>query len=227
MKAELPPDWPGSIAEARALQERLRARVVREGGPLRPRRIAGIDVHFSADRGDGQPGLTWAAIALVEAASLELVESVLAVRPTSFPYVPGYLSFREIPAVLAALSVLQHPPDLLMVDGQGIAHPRRIGIAAHLGVLVDLPTIGVAKSRLVGRHETPAEARGSWTPLLDKGETIGAVLRTKDGVQPLYVSIGHKLGLEQAIDLTLAAATRYRLPEPTRLADRISRMHPA
>lgn len=221
----LPSDWPADLAGARAMQERLRRHVVRSGSLRRPGRIAGIDVHFSGGRED--PGHTWAAVALIDGHTLELEQSVLARRPTSFPYISGYLSFREIPAVLAALALLDAPPDLLMVDGQGIAHPRRLGIAAHLGVLTDLPAVGVAKSRLTGRHETPGEARGSSTPLVDKGETIGAVLRTKDGVRPLYVSIGHRIGLEEAIAVTLAATTRYRLPEPTRLADRISRLHPA
>lgn len=227
MNLALPSDWPTTLAEAKALQERLRHRVVAKGEPGSLRRIAGIDVHFAAPKAADDPGLTWAAVALLDGGSLELVGSALAARPTDFPYVPGYLSFREIPAALAALSLLDEPPDLLMVDGQGIAHPRRLGIAAHLGVLVDLPTVGVAKSRLIGRHEEPDRTRGAWTPLLDKGETIGAVLRTKEGVSPLYVSVGHKVSLEAAIRLVLAAVRRYRLPEPTRLADKLSRMHPA
>lgn len=223
MKVALPADWPTDIAGARALQERLRREVVAEGGPDGvPGLIAGVDVHVSE-----RAGLTWAALALLDGKSLELEASVLAAVPTSFPYVPGYLSFREIPAVLAAFALLDRTPDLVMVDGQGIAHPRRLGIAAHLGVMLGLPTIGVAKSRLVGRHEEPGPLRGSRAPLLDKGETIGAVVRTRDKVAPLYVSVGHRIGLERAVELVLATTTRWRLPEPTRLADKVSRMHPA
>jgi deoxyribonuclease V len=215
------PGWPTTIAEARALQEQLRGRVVTTGALDRPGLIAGIDAHVAP-----ATGLTWAAIAMVAADGLELVESALAAVPTGFPYVPGYLSFRETPAALAALALLKRPPDLLMIDGQGIAHPRRLGIAAHLGVITDLPAIGVAKSRLVGEHEPPGSARGSRTVLTHKGETIGAVLRSRDGGSPLYVSIGHRVSLEQAVGLVLATLTRYRLPEPIRLADRLSRMHP-
>jgi deoxyribonuclease V len=222
MNTALPADWPATIPQARALQYRLRARVVTEGAVPNPHLIAGVDVHVAE-----RTGLTWAAVALLDGGSLELMQSVLAARPTGFPYVPGYLSFREIPAVLAALAVLDREPDLLMVDGQGIAHPRRLGIAAHLGVIVGVPTIGVAKSRLFGRHEMPAAARGSQAPLTAKGETIGSVVRTRDGVSPLYVSVGHLIGLERAVELVLATVTRYRLPEPTRVADKLSRMHPA
>jgi deoxyribonuclease V len=222
MNTALPADWPASIPEARALQHRLRGQVVAEGDVPDPRLIAGVDVHVAE-----RAGLTWAAVALLDGGSLELVRSVLAARPTGFPYIPGYLSFREIPAALAALALLDREPDLLMVDGQGIAHPRRLGIAAHLGVIVGVPTIGVAKSRLFGRHETPAAARGSRAPLTAGGETVGAVLRTRDGVSPLYVSVGHRIGLERAVELVLATVTRYRLPEPTRVADKLSRMHPA
>jgi deoxyribonuclease V len=221
MRTALPADWPTTIPEARALQERLRREVVTTGDVPAPHLIAGVDVHVAE-----HSGLTWAAVALVDGESLELVGSVLAARPTSFPYVPGYLSFREIPAVLAALSLLDQEPDLLMVDGQGIAHPRRLGIAAHLGVMVDLPTIGVAKSRLFGRHAEPGPGKGSRVPLIAKGETIGAVVRSRDRVNPLYISVGHQIGLERAVELVLQTTTRWRLPEPTRLADKVSRMHP-
>jgi deoxyribonuclease V len=222
MRTTLPPDWPTDIKGARALQERQRGRVVAEGGPEAPGLIAGVDVHVSE-----RTGLTWAAVVLLNGRSLELEASVLAAVPTGFPYVPGYLSFREIPAVLEALAMLERAPDLVMVDGQGIAHPRRFGIAAHLGVMLDVPTIGVAKSRLTGRHDEPGEAKGSRVPLTDRGEVIGAVVRTRDRVSPLYVSVGHRIGLERAIQLVLRTTTRWRLPEPTRLADKVSRMHPA
>jgi deoxyribonuclease V len=214
-------DWPTGIAEARAVQERLRGQVVVSDTGARPAHVAGVDIHVAP-----ATGLTWAAIALVELATMELVQSALAAVPTGFPYVPGYLSFRELPAALAALALLTRPPDLLMVDGHGIAHPRRLGIAAHLGVLTGLPSIGVAKSRLIGEHEPPQPARGSRVPLTHKGETLGVVLRSREGARPLYVSVGHRVSLDQALALVLATLTRYRLPEPTRLADKLSRMHP-
>ena len=213
--------WPSKVAEARVIQESLRHRVITEGGPPSLRRIAGVDIHVAP-----ATGLTWAAIAVLEWPGLELCQSVLAAVPTGFPYVPGYLSFREIPAALAALALVDPAPDLLMVDGHGIAHPRRMGIAAHLGVLTDLPTIGVAKSRLCGRHEEPPAERGGRVPLTDKGQTIGIVLRSRVRSRPLYVSIGHRIALDPAVELVLATLTRYRLPEPTRVADKLSRMHP-
>jgi deoxyribonuclease V len=213
--------WPSSIAEARALQERLRSHVVIGKRVETFYQVAGVDIHVAP-----ATGLTWAAIAVVELKTLELVRSALAAVPTGFPYVPGYLSFREIPAALAALALLEHPPDLLMVDGHGIAHPRRLGIAAHLGVLTDLPAIGVAKSRLIGRHDEPGPGRGSRVALTNRGETLGTVLRSRERARPLYVSVGHLVSLEQAVELVEATLTGYRLPEPTRLADRLSRMHP-
>jgi deoxyribonuclease V len=212
--------WPGEPGLARAMQERLRRRVV-ETDELAPlRRIAGVDVHVEPAR-----GLAFAAAVLLDASSLELVESAMAVRPVTFPYVPGYLSFREAPAALAALRLLAEPPDLLLCDGQGRAHPRRFGLACHIGVLADLPTIGVAKSRLIGRHDEPGPGRGDTAPLEDKGELIGAVLRTRRGVRPLWISVGHKVSLATAVALVGRLTTRYRLPEPTRLADRLSRAH--
>ena len=214
-------DWPASIAEARAVQESLRGQVLVGEGRREVRTVAGVDVHVAP-----ATGLTWAAIAVVELATLELRGSALAAVPTGFPYVPGFLSFREIPAAIAALRLLAHQPDLLMVDGHGIAHPRRLGIAAHLGVLTGLPSIGVAKSRLVGRHDEPGAERGSRTVLSHKGETVGIVLRSRERARPLYVSPGHLVSLEQAVELVEASLTGYRLPEPTRLADKLSRMHP-
>ena len=213
--------WPSKVAEARVIQESLRHRVITEGGPPSLRRIAGVDIHVAP-----ATGLTWAAIAVLEWPGLELCQSVLAAVPTGFPYVPGYLSFREIPAALAALALVDPAPDLLMVDGHGIAHPRRMGIAAHLGVLTDLPTIGVAKSRLCGKHQEPPAERAGRVALTDKGQTIGIVLRSRTRSRPLYVSVGHRIALEPAVELVLATLTGYRLPEPTRVADKLSRMHP-
>ena len=213
--------WPKTPAEARALQEDLRNRVIAEDrlGPVRL--LAGVDAGYDLRR-----GMTRAVAVSMEADGLVLRHAVRAERPTDFPYVPGLLSFREAPAILAALDRLPERPDLLLVDGQGRAHPRRFGLACHLGVLADLPTIGVAKSRLVGTHDEPGEARGARSPLLHKGEMIGVVLRTRARVRPVFVSVGHRISLETAVELVLAAAPRYRLPESIREADRLTRRAP-
>jgi deoxyribonuclease V len=181
------------------------------------RRVAGIDVGFEQDG-----AISRAAVAVLDFPELRLVESAVARLPTSFPYVPGLLSFRETPAVLEALGRLSERPDLLLCDGQGYAHPRRFGLACHLGVLTGLPSIGVAKSRLIGTHGALPEEKGAWIPLRDGDETVGAVLRTRDGVAPLYVSIGHRVSLPTAIRWVLACTTRYRLPETTRQAHRLA-----
>ena len=203
------------------MQEQLRDRVVAEDRFGTVTCVAGLDVHYAP-----RTGLTWAAVAILSFPDLVLQESVLACVATRFPYVPGLLSFCEAPAMLLALANATRRPDLLMVDGQGLAHPRRFGLACHVGVLSGLPSIGVAKSRLVGRHADPAAGRGAWQPLIDKGETIGAVLRSRAATKPVYVSVGHRVGLESAIDLVLRCAPRFRVPEPVRIADRLSRMHP-
>jgi deoxyribonuclease V len=167
-------------------------------------------------------------VAVLDYPGLALADQAVARVATRFPYVPGLLSFREIPAVLAAFERLRVPPDLILYDGQGIAHPRRFGIASHLGLVLDCPSIGVAKTRLIGAHRTPQDRRGAWTPLLDAGgegdseETIGAVLRTRKGVKPLYVSIGHRVSLATAVRWTMACCTGYRLPETTRRAHRLA-----
>nr|MCU0809385.1 deoxyribonuclease V [Candidatus Contendobacter sp.] len=180
-------------------------------------RVAGVDVGFEAGG-----TVTRAAVAVLRYPELDVLETAIARRPTTFPYVPGLLSFRELPAVLEALEQLREPPDLLLCDGQGIAHPRRLGIASHLGLLVDIPAIGVAKSRLCGMHEEPPNQRGAWTPLWAEGEIIGAVLRTRPGVKPLYISPGHRINLATAIQYVMACCTRYRLPETTRHAHRLA-----
>lgn len=209
--------WDLTPAKARALQDRLRGYVEREDRLGEVRRVAGVDVGFE-DAGR----TTRAAVAVLSLPALEPLEQVIARRPTAFPYVPGLLSFREIPAVLDALDRLRTLPDLILCDGQGLAHPRRFGIACHLGVLTDLPSIGVAKSRLIGTHDAPGQNKGAWAPLWDAGEVVGAVLRTRRGVRPLYVSTGHRVGLETAIDYVLRCTPRHRLPETTRLADRLA-----
>lgn len=209
--------WDLAPKEAMALQSRLATEIVLRDqlGPVR--HIAGVDVGFE-DNG----ATTRAAVAVLAFPSLQLETSVIARKPTCFPYVPGLLSFREVPAVLAAMEQLDVLPDLLLCDGQGIAHPRRLGIASHLGLLLDVPSIGVAKTRLVGKHDEVPDKRGAWVPLRDVNETIGAVLRTRQGVKPLYVSPGHRIGLESAIAWVMACLTRYRLPETTRWAHRLA-----
>jgi len=203
--------------EAVAIQNELRSSVVRTGSPRPLRTIAGADVSY-AKRAETM----YAAVVVIRWLSGEIVEEVTAQRPAEFPYIPGLLSFREMPALLAAFAALRTRPDVIIYDGHGIAHPRGLGIASHLGVLLDVPTIGCAKKRLVGEHTQPKPRKGSRTPLLLDGKTIGTVLRTRTNVKPVFVSVGHRIGLRPAVKLVLEAATRYRLPEPTRLAHVLS-----
>jgi deoxyribonuclease V len=179
------------------------------------RLVAGVDVGFPGQRAR-------AAVAVLSFPDLQLVDCALAEADAPFPYIPGLLAFREGPAILAALGNLSIEPDLLIFDGHGLAHPRRVGIAAHMGVLLDVPSIGCAKSRLVGRHREPSRGRGIHVPLYDDGTVIGAVLRTREGVRPVYVSIGHRIDLERAINFVLTSCPRYRLPEPIRWAHRLA-----
>jgi deoxyribonuclease V len=202
-----------SPEQAIAIQGGLRQQVVCQDQVGELHLVAGVDVSFEAGG-----TATRAAVVVLSFPDLERVETAAAVRFTSFPYVPGLLSFREAPAILEALSDLQSSPDLLVCDGHGIAHPRRFGIASHLGLLTGLPSIGVAKSILVGQHDPLGEQRGVWQPLVDQGEIIGAALRTCPGVKPVYVSIGHCLSLGTAIELVLRCTGKYRLPEPIRQA---------
>lgn len=205
-----------SIAEARARQERMRGQVIREGAPEGVRTVAGVDCGFP---GIHEGKVTRAAVAVLSWPELELVEKSIVERPTDFPYIPGFLSFREAPAVLEALGRLKTRPDLLIVDGHGYAHPRGFGIACHIGVESGLPSIGAGKSILVGQFTMPALKAGSRQPLRYKGETVGTVLRTRDGVAPLFVSSGHKISLDSAVDWVLGCCRCYRLPETTRWAD--------
>lgn len=209
--------WDVSPQQAIAIQNDLRARVETADrlGPVR--RVAGVDVGF-----EESGSVTRAAVAVLSLPELELCEEAVVRRPTRFPYVPGLLSFRETPAILAALDELRRLPDLILCDGHGLAHPRRFGIACHLGVVTGIPTAGVGKSRLVGEHGEVPEEKGGWSTLSDRGEVIGAVVRTRRRVRPVYVSIGHRVSLETAIALVLRATTRFRLPETTRQAHRLA-----
>ncbi len=210
--------WDGNTAAAREIQSQLADKVVLSDdfGPLKL--IAGVDVGFE----DGGK-ITRAAAVLLDAETLEPLAQALARIPTCMPYIPGLLSFRELPAVLQALESLDQTPDLIFSDGHGIAHPRYLGIAAHLGVVTGLPTIGVAKKILTGLHQPLGEQRGEQVDLVDKtGRIIGTVLRSKDKVRPLIISPGNRVSLETAPQLVMRYVTRYRLPEPTRLADRLA-----
>jgi deoxyribonuclease V len=217
LKAHRTQAWPTGVTEARAIQESLRGKVVTHDRLGKISTVAGIDVGFEKNG-----AVTRAAVVVLDFPGLAPVEQAVARRPTCFPYVPGYLSFREVPAVLAAMKKLRTRPDLLLCDGQGLAHPRRFGLACHLGLLLDIPSIGVAKSRLIGTHAEVPEQMGGWTALEDNGEVIGVVLRTRAGVKPVYVSVGHRIGLATAIDYVMRCTTRYRLPETTRHAHRLA-----
>jgi len=207
-----------SYASAIALQQQLSPQVITYDRFSRPiRYVAGVDVGFQ----DGYQ-LTQAAVAVLSFPELEKVECAMAQSPTRFPYIPGLLSFREVPTIIQALEKLNTEVDLILCDGQGIAHPRRFGLACHLGVLLDQLTIGVAKSRLVGKHREVGSQKGAWQPLWDQGEVIGAVLRSRSNVKPVYVSPGHRISLRSAIDWTLACTPKYRLPETTRWADKLA-----
>jgi deoxyribonuclease V len=206
-----------TIVEAKALQQELAPKVERHDRLGKVRRVAGIDVAYCGE------DMQKAAAAVLSFPGLEVVETATVKAEVRFPYIPGLLSFREMRAALVALRRLRILLDLLLCDGHGLAHPRRFGLACHLGVLADMPAIGVAKSRLIGAHDDPAPERGRWTPLIDAGEIIGAVLRTRTAVRPVYVSIGHRVSLETAVRFVLACTRRFRLPETTRAADRLSR----
>lgn len=209
--------WAQTVEEAQVVQQQLRHLVIDEDKLGDVHYVAGVDVGF-----EDNYTITQAAVAVLSFPDLQIVESAIASIPTTFPYIPGFLSFREIPAILKALEKLTIIPDLILCDGQGIAHPRRFGIACHLGVLIDVPTIGVAKSLLVGKHEELSPEKGSYQLLIHRGETVGAVLRSRTGVKPLYVSIGHRISLNTAIDYVLKCTTKYRLPETTRWADKLA-----
>jgi len=212
------PDWDGTVAGARALQLVLARHVTLRDGFARPlRTVAGLDVGFE-ERGT----ITRAAAVLLDAVTLQPLDTQVVRVATSTPYIPGLLSFRELPALLQVLARLPQAPDLVFIDGHGIAHPRRLGVAAHFGVASGLPSIGVAKKVLLGTMAPLHQARGAYTPLRDAREQIGWVLRSKPGCDPLFVSPGHRVAMASAAELVMRFVTTHRLPEPTRLADRIA-----
>jgi len=206
-------NWDMSYKQAAELQKQLASRVHLTALKRRPKIIAGLDCALSKDI-----QRIFAAAVVLKLPNFELVETVAAWRKLTFPYIPGLLSFREAPVCIAAVEKLKTKPDVFLIDGQGIAHPRRLGLAAHLGLFFDKPTIGCAKSRLIGTFDEPPLQKGSYTPLMHHEQIIGAVLRTRTNVKPLFISVGNKCILDDAISITLACTTKYRLPEPTRLA---------
>lgn len=220
----IPAGWPATEEEARAVQDELRARVVLDtpGPPPGSGHVTGVDVAYDDER-----DVVAAAAVVLDAATLRVVAQATAIGRVSFPYVPGLLAFREIPTVLAALDALPCPPGLVVCDGYGLAHPRRFGLASHLGVLTDLPTIGVAKNPFTFRHDDPPAPRGSTSPLLADTETgpeeVGRALRTREAVKPVFVSVGHRTTLDNACGHVLTLTPTYRLPETTRTADTLCR----
>ncbi len=216
----IPAGWPATEEQARAVQDELRARVVLDERGPEPGTgyVTGVDVAY-----DDEHDVVAAAAVVLDAASLRVVAESTAVGRISFPYVPGLLAFREIPTVLAALDALDHPPGLVVCDGYGLAHPRRFGLASHLGVLTGLPTIGVAKNPFTFTYDDPGAPRGSSAPLVAGADEVGRALRTRDGVKPVFVSVGHRVSLDNACAHTLALTPAYRLPETTRRADALCR----
>jgi deoxyribonuclease V len=209
--------WDISPKEAVAVQRSLIGELEAELSLGKPETVAGVDVSYIRESNE-----SIATVAVLSLHDLQPTEVAAARVPTPFPYVPGLLSFREVPPILEAFGKLSQSPDLIFVDGHGRAHPRRIGIASHLGLWLEKPTIGIGKSRLCGRYKEPGQDRGSVSDLVDRDECIGCVLRTRSGVKPVFVSVGYGLLLEVCVEWTLKVTTRYRLPEPIRTADRIA-----
>jgi deoxyribonuclease V len=220
LRVQLSHPWDLAPRDAMRLQEALRERVELRDRLAEVSAVGGVDVGF-----EDQGRTARAAVVVLGYPSLVPLDYAVARAPVTFPYVPGLLSFREIPVVLQALERLGQAPQLLLCDGQGYAHPRRLGIASHLGIICDLPTIGVAKTLLIGKHEPVPDERGAWRPLMDRGEVVGAALRTRAGVAPIYVSAGHRVSLETALRYVMGCVDRYRLPETTRWAHRLA-SHP-
>ncbi|NOZ53559.1 MAG: deoxyribonuclease V [Gammaproteobacteria bacterium] len=216
MKPALLHPWNLSTAEALQLQNKLAAQVIREDQFSTIRYVAGVDVAYQKTGNQ-----LFAAVVVLDAESLDIVETATAEDVAQFPYIPGLFSFRELPPLIKAFAKLQNTPDLVVCDGQGIAHPRRFGLACHLGVLFDVPTIGCGKTRLLGDADNPDSQRGAVVPLMDGHEVIGNVLRTQATIKPIYVSIGHRISLPTACQWVLTLSPKYRLPETTRAADQV------
>jgi len=208
------PDWPALVEEWKATQMRLRERMMVAPLEPLPRFVAGADCAFSADK-----QTIFAAAVVYDRETRQVIEVAHAMRPAEFPYVPTFLSFREGPAVKQAIASLKHEFGAILFDGQGFAHPRRCGIASHLAIELDRPGVGVGKSRLIGTFGELSSSAGAIAPLMDNDEQIGVVLRTQEGIRPVFVSVGHRVDLDSAVKLVLACCTRYRIPEPTRQAD--------
>jgi deoxyribonuclease V len=208
--------WPDTISEAKTVQSALQDKVKIIPLQKTPKYIAGVDASFPENQ-------VLAVASLYRYPELSLAEEAVAMREVSFPYVPGFLSFREGPAIIDAIKKLTVKPDLILVDGQGIAHPKGLGIASHIGVLAGIPTIGCAKSRLVGKYKEPGLRKGAWSHLQYNGKIVGAVLRTRDHVRPLFISPGHRIDLKTSIEIVLECTGKYRIPEPLRRADFLSK----
>ena len=219
MKPVFQHTWDLSPQDAIDLQQELRGKVITKDALDEIHSIAGVDVSYDAKR-----KIARATVAVLSYPGLQLVASYTAEQNVTFPYIPGLLSFREIPPLLLCLDALQTPPQIFLCDGHGLAHPRQFGLACHLGLIFDLPSIGVAKRLLIGKHEAVPSEKGSWQSIRDQGQVIGAALRTKAGANPVFVSIGHRLSLETSIRIVLNCTPRYRLPETSRWAHRLSKV---
>ena len=216
MKPIIHHPWALSEEEALNLQQELAAKVVKTDQVNKVQLVAGVDVAYQKDS-----NRLVAAIAILNSDTLEIVETATAEDIEQFPYIPGLFSFRELPPLIKAFAKLQHTPDLVVCDGQGLAHPQRFGLACHLGVIFDIPAIGCGKTRLLGEYQNLGPTRGAFVPLVDNGEVIGNVLRTQSGIKPIYVSIGHRISLSTSCDWILKLSPKYRLPETTRQADQL------
>lgn len=216
MKTRKLHEWNLSHEKARDLQVRLAKRVWFTPIKSKPIMVGGLDCAFTKDEKK-----ILAAVVVIKVPGFEVIETTTAIRKVNFPYIPGLLSFRETPVCIDAIRKLKTIPDAFIIDGQGYAHPRRFGIACHIGILVNKPTVGCAKSRLIGSFDGPPWRKGRFSPLVDGDEVIGAVLRTRTDVKPVFVSVGHKCTLQDAIKIVLECTTKYRLPEPTRLAHQL------
>jgi len=210
--------WALSEDEAIHLQKKLATQVIKEDKLNEIRYIAGADVAYAKKNDE-----LIAAVVILDVNTLEVIETVIAEDKAQFPYIPGLFSFRELPSLIKAFAKLKNTPDLIVCDGQGIAHPRRFGLASHLGVIFDIPTIGCGKTLLLGKHDEPDKTRGSVSPIVHNNEIIGNVLRTQDRINPIYISIGHRILLETACKWVLRLSPKYRLPETTRKADQVVR----